>query len=138
MRMNCLYAITILLLLWSESPPATSQAPDIVIAVREGASFRRLNESAALLKNVNTAALEYAACISPDELELFFTRLEPAGLVIYRTTRKTVKDAFEQPERVVAATGFVEAPTLSPDGLSLYYHKRVGDHFVIYRVTRSR
>lgn len=111
---------------------------DIAIAVRDGASFRRLNDSSALLKNVNTDALEYAACISLDELELFFTRLESTGLVIYRTTRKTVKDVFEPPERVAAATGFVEAATLSPDGLSLYYHKKVGDRFVIYRVTRSR
>jgi hypothetical protein len=111
---------------------------DIAIALRDGPGFRRLSNSAQLLKNVNTEALEYAACISTDELELFFTRLEPAGLVIYRTTRKTVKDAFEQPERVVSATGFVEAATLSRDGHSLYYHKKIGNRFVIYRVTRSR
>jgi len=111
---------------------------DIAIAVRDGSGFRRLAESKEILKNVNTEALEYAACISPDELELFFTRLEPSGLVIYRTTRKSVKDVFARPEKVVAAMGFVEAPTLSPDGLSLYYHKKVGDRFFIYRLARAR
>src|SRR5215470_3861503 len=45
----------------------TPDKADIAIAVRDGEGFRRLSGSAELLKNVNTDALEYAACISPDE-----------------------------------------------------------------------
>jgi hypothetical protein len=110
---------------------------DIVVAVRGDAGFRRLSGSAELLKNVNTDALEYAACISPDELELFFTRVGKNGPAIYRATRKSVTKPFDPPERVAAIRGFVEAPTLSPDGLSLYYHMKEGERHVIYRVTRS-
>lgn len=110
---------------------------DIAIAVRGAAGFRRLADSAELLKNVNTDALEYAACISPDELELFFTRVGKNGPAIYRSTRKSVTQPFDLPVRAAAIKGFVEAPALSPDGLSLYYHLKEGERFVIYRVTRS-
>src|SRR5262245_51066407 len=74
---------------------------DIAIAVRDGAGFRRLAGSAELLKNINTDALEYAACISPDELELFFTRVGKNGPVIYRSTLKNVTQPFDEPERIV-------------------------------------
>lgn len=110
---------------------------DIAIAFQSGEGFRRLSNSAELLMNVNTAALEYAACISPDELELFFTRVGKNGPAIYRSTRKNATQPFDPPVRVAAIKGFVEAPTLSPDGLSLYYHLKEGERFVIYRVARS-
>jgi hypothetical protein len=110
---------------------------DIAIAVRGGAGFRRLSESSELLKNVNTDALEYAACVSPDELELFFTRAGKGGPAIYRSTRKNATQPFDQPERVTAIKGFVEAPALSADGRSLYYHLKEDERFVIYRVIRS-
>ena len=110
---------------------------DIAIAVRGDTGFRRLPGSAELLKNVNTEALEYAACVSPDNLELFFTRAENNGPAIYRTTRKSDAQPFDRAARVAAIKGFVEAPTLSPDGRSLYYHLKEGERFVIYRVTRS-
>jgi hypothetical protein len=115
----------------------TPDKADIAIAVRDGAGFRRLSGSAELLKNVNTDALEYAACVSPDELELFFTRAGKGGPAIYRSTRKNATQAFDSPARVAAIKGFVEAPALSPDGRSLYYHLKEGERFVIYRVTRS-
>jgi Tol biopolymer transport system component len=114
----------------------TPDKADIAIAVRGDAGFRRSAGSAELLKNINTDALEYAACISPDELELFFTRVGKNGPVIYRSTRKTVTQPFDPPERVAAIKGFVEAPSLSPDGRSLYYHLKEGERFVIYRVSR--
>ncbi len=113
------------------------ETADIAIAQRYGSGFRRLPNSSDLLKNINTDALEYAACISSDELELFFTRFENNGFSIYRSTRKTVVQPFDLPERLVAIEGFVEAPTLTADGRSLYYHKKEGELFVIYRVTRS-
>ena len=104
---------------------------------RDGSGFRRAPNSAALLKNINTDALEYAACISADELELFFTRFGNSGFAIYRSTRESKVQPFDPPERLAAIEGFVEAPPLTADGLSLYYHKKVGELFVIYRVTRS-
>ena len=115
----------------------TPDKSDIAIAVRDGAGFRHLPESAELLKNVNTGALEYAACVSPDELELFFTRVGRDGPAIYRSTRKNVTQPFDSPVRVAAIRGFVEAPALSADGRYLYYHLKEGERFVIYRVTRS-
>jgi WD40 repeat protein len=114
----------------------TPDKADIAIAVRDGAGFQRLPGSANLLKNINTGALEYAACVSPDELELFFTRVGKDGPAIYRSTRKNVTQPFDPPGRVAAIRGFVEAPALSPDGRSLYYHLKEGERFVIYRVTR--
>jgi hypothetical protein len=110
---------------------------DLAIAVRSGMNFRRLAESAELLKSINTDALEYAACISSDELELFFTRVGKNGPAIYRSVRKKVTQPFDPPERVGAIKGVVEAPALSPDGRSIYYHLKEGKRFVIYRVTRS-
>lgn len=111
---------------------------DIAIAIRDGSGFRRLPQSTELLKNINTDALEYAACISPDELELFFTRSGDIGPAIYHSTRKTTVQPFDLPQRVMAIEGFVEAPTITTDGRSLYYHKKEGELFVIYRVTRTR
>src|SRR5262245_1995324 len=115
----------------------TPDKADIVIAVRGDAGFLRLAGSAELLKNINTDALEYAACVSPDELELFFTRAGKNGPAIYRSTRKNIAQPFDSPVRVAAIKGFVEAPTLSPDGRSLYYHLKEDERFVIYRVIRS-
>ena len=103
-------------------------------------SFRRpgAGHNSRLLKNVNTDALEYAACISTDELELFFTRAGKNGPAIYSSTRMSVTHPFDPPVRVDAIKGFVEAPTLSLDGRSLYYHLREGARFVIYRAARSQ
>jgi len=55
------------------------ETADIDIAVRDGTGFRRLPAARDLLRNVNTAALEYAPAVSGDLLELFFTRLEGSG-----------------------------------------------------------
>jgi WD40-like Beta Propeller Repeat len=115
-------------------------AADIAIADRQGDGFERRTDSASLLQTVNTPALEYAPCISADGLELLFTRYDPtvagSAPAIYRATRGDVNSAFGAPQRVAAATGFVEAPTLSADGHSLYFHKKENHAFVIYRVTR--
>jgi hypothetical protein len=112
------------------------QAADLAIAIRHGARFQRLDQSTELLQHVNTSDLEYAAAVSTDGLELFFTRLRGQQTGIYRTTRPALDAAFEPPARVRAIEGFVEAPTLAPDGRSLYYHKREGSRFGIFRVSR--
>lgn len=119
---------------------ALPKTADIVIAVREGSRFRRLAGSGDLLKNVNTQALEYAPAMSTDLLELFFTRFDHAGgwrsPVIYRAARASVTEPFGAPQRVAAASGFVEAATLSGDGRTLYFHRRDEKRYVIYRTSR--
>lgn len=113
------------------------RSADIAVAVREGSVFRRHPASAAFMKNVNSGALEYAPAISADLLELFFTRAAGREIAIYRSARASRDEPFGVPQRVVAITGFVEAPSLSGDGRSLYYHRRDGDRYVIYRVARN-
>lgn len=119
---------------------ALPKTADIVIAVRQGLAFQRLAASAAIMKHINSEALEYAPAISADLLELFFTRFDAASRArapeIYRAVRSSVAEPFGLPQRVAAASGFVEAPTLSGDGRVLYFHRRDGDRYVIYRTTR--
>ncbi len=121
------------------SPNPKSAA--LVVARRNGAGFERLPNSADILRNVNTGALQYAACVSRDGLELFFTRLDTSGpapsFATYRTARTRPDAPFGVPRRVAAITGFAEAPTLSPDERSLYYHKLDGGRFGIWRVRRQ-
>lgn len=117
------------------------ETADIDIAVRDGAGFRRLPGARDLLRNVNTAALEYAPAVSGDLLELFFTRLEGSArsprTAILRAVRPDAGAPFGAPQRLASITGFVEAPALSGDGRSLYYHRLDGGRFVILRVARS-
>lgn len=115
------------------------QTADIVIAQRRGAAFERLADSDAILRNVNTDALEYAPCISSDGLTLFFTRAAKGmagGVAVYLAQRESVGAAFTKPQRLVAIEGFVEGPALSPDEKSVYYHRKDGNRFNIYRVSR--
>lgn len=101
--------------------------------------FLLLSDTDAILRNVNTPDLEYAPSISPDGLELFFTRLRLKDLhtSILRARRRTVNEPFGTPEVLAPVTGFVEAPTLSSDGKTLYYHKKDGPQFALYKVTRD-
>lgn len=110
---------------------------DLTIAERQGMRFRRSERSGEILRNINSAALEYAASISSNGLELFFTRIQNNQPAIYRSTRPNVDAPFELPARITAIDGFAEAPSLSPDERSLYYHKREGRQFIIARVTRK-
>ena len=117
------------------SVPASSE---MLIARRSENGFMRDLQSREILRTINSAGrLNYAACTSADELEMFFTRLkgkEPAILIASRTS--TAKP-FGAAEPILGISGFVEAPTISPDGRSLYFHRRNPDGvFSIYRVTR--
>jgi hypothetical protein len=124
---------------WFDGNPQPKTA-DIVIAVRDGARFRRLADNDRLLARINTAALEYAPALSSDLLELLFTRLDFRGggqtPVILRAVRKGAREPFGAPERIAAIGGFVEAPTLSTDGRLLYFHKLEGGRFVLYMSRR--
>ena len=116
---------------------AVPRSSDIVMALREGDGFRRSTESAALLREINTAGLEYAPAVSEDLLELFFTRVDQgAPPAIYRSTRASAALPFGPPVRLAAIDGFAEAPALSPDGRSVYFHKLDRGRFAIYRVRR--
>ncbi len=100
-----------------------------------------------IMRNVNTPDMEYAASISADGLELFFTRLPLADLKrgvlhswIMRATRSNLNEPFGRPQ-IIAAIGqndFVEGPAIDPTGTELYYHKKVGKKFQLYKVSRAQ
>ncbi len=120
----------------SQFGPTGPLTADLVIAERTGASFSRVSNSAAVMKQINTKALEYGTAIAKSGLEIFFTRVTENTPTIYTATRSNTSEPFGAPKRFRAISGFVEGPTLSPDEKSLYYHKKDNDKFVIYRVTR--
>jgi Tol biopolymer transport system component len=109
---------------------------------KSGSGFMPDPNSATILKAVNKAAtLNYAASISPDGLELFFTAASPAvgqAPAIYRATRTSSTKAFGHVEKISAITGFAEAPAISSDGSTLYFHKLIGSEYKIEDVTRER
>ncbi len=108
---------------------------DLAVAHQSGDMFKK--ETGTVFEAINTSDLEYAAAISKDELELFFTRFSQGGLAIYRATRPTANQPFGSVQPVSAAVGHVEAPTLSPDERLLYYHRKGTDgRFRIYSVSR--
>lgn len=118
------------------------QTADLVIAERQGDTFVRLPYSANLLVHINTEALEYAAALSTDERELFFTRVSvesghPTPPQIYRAYRQSAAEPFFCPERISGLGEYVEAAAFSPDEAALYYHRLENQQFVIYRVARS-
>ena len=82
------------------------------------------------------SSFSFAASISSDQLELYFTRFDQGEPAIYRSVRNHQQQPWSSPQRVRTVTGFVEAPALSPDGRGLYYHARRGSRFIIERVTR--
>lgn len=106
-------------------------------------SFEVLPDSAELMKNVNTANLEYAPCTSADRTELYFSRWVREGpdagkFFVLVARRASTTAPWSLPSRISAIQGdLVEAPTLSGDGRSLYYHQRVGEEHRIFRVTRA-
>lgn len=111
---------------------------DLEVAIGSGARFTRSRELSATLANVNTDdALEYAAALSTDGRELFFTRLTGNRAAIYRAVRAEGPAApFGPPGRLAAIDGFAEAPALSATGEYLYYHRRAPEGFRICRVRR--
>ncbi len=118
------------------------QTADFFIAERQGDEFVRLPSSADLLIHINSDALKYAAAVSTDERELFFTRIDSESAnvelpQIYRAYRENVDEPFGCPARVNTMGEFVEAATFSSDEQSLYYHRLENQRFVTYRVVRS-
>ncbi len=113
-------------------------ASDLLVASRVGEGFDLDPRSDTLMRNINTAALEYAPAISTDRLELFFTRASsPAGLRLMVARRPAPDAPFEQPCVLSEFSGFIEAPSPSLDGKHLYFHKKDGTLFRIYRAERN-
>ncbi len=128
---------------WGNFRSGSVSEAEIVLYQRSGTGFVMNPASAHLLHAVNsTGTLDYAAVVSADGLELFFTRATPAAgaqgaPAIYRAARARTSKPFGHVKRVGAITGFAEAPSLSEDGSTLYYHAQVGGLFRIFDVTRS-
>lgn len=118
---------------FEDNAPATA---NLVIARRTGGGFTRAANSDEILRAVNTEALEYAAAISTDGLELFFNRVGSDGPAIYRASRLNRNKPFGSPQRVAAMNGFVEGPTFGLDDRAVYFHKRENGQFVLYRADR--
>ena len=94
-----------------------------------------------IIASVNSSQLEYAASISSDDLELYFTRLPElnfnADVGIYVAKRDSVSEPFGVPERITAVgTGFLEAPAINDEGNLFYFHKFNDKKFDIYVVER--
>ncbi|TWU62607.1 hypothetical protein V7x_43420 [Crateriforma conspicua] len=123
----------------SGNPP---KASNFVIARRNSmGEFERDKDGDRVLAKVNTLALEYAACISKDELELIFTRAgNKSGKLtaprLWLAARKSVKEPYGEPQLISVADGFVEGGTYTPDEKAVYYHRKDGERFVIYRIDR--
>ncbi len=120
----------------------TPQTADLVIARKTSTGFERLPNSATLLQNLNTEALEYAAGISANELELYFTRVATpltatSVPVVMVATRPGPAAAFGQPMAVASITGFAEAPTVAPDQKTIYFHRKDNGVFGLY-LTRKK
>jgi len=113
----------------------------LYIARKEGDRFKLVNDSSEILDSFNTDNLEYAASISADEKEIYFTRAKHKGLKtefeILRANRDDRNKKFSNPEILTVFKGFFEAPTLSPDGRLIYYHKKADGKFHIYVVEKS-
>lgn len=117
--------------------PPTSASLTIFDKVGDG--FVPDPQSTRILRAVNMAGtLTYAASVSTNGLNLFFTRANPAGgdPAIYRAVRRRVGQPFGDVQPVEAITGFAEAPAISSDGTTLYYHELVGSTYQIWTVQR--
>jgi hypothetical protein len=120
------------------SPPKESY---FFVAHKVGNKFKINKKSDVIFKQINSDDLEYAAAISDDELELFFTRLSPENgfrYTTYRTTRPNKTSAFAKPTKIEAITGISEAIAITSDGKLAYFHKKVGKHFRLFVLERTK
>ena len=102
-------------------------------------------EAINIMKNINTSDLEYAASISADGLEIFFTRFAIGDLkrgnirsMIMCSTRSDISKPFGIPSviKAIGTSDFVEGPAISGNERELYYHKREGNKNRLFKVTR--
>ncbi len=121
---------------------------DILFAEKDANGNFVFNEAVAtnIMQNINTTEnLEYAACISEDELEFYFTRTLISSITnltpdsqIMRAVRSSRSDIFGVPQAVEGIanhTSFVEGPTIYGD--TLYYHQFDNGVAKLYKVTKQ-
>jgi len=115
---------------------------DLAIAQGSDSLFTRMSNSSEILKNINTGDLEFAACISTNQLELYFTRIilpitASSAPQIFVSTRENINQPFKNPQKLESLGTFVEAATIAPDQRTLYYHRKEGDKFALYMIRRK-
>ena len=115
---------------------------DLAIAQGSDSSFTRTSNSSEILKNINTGDLEFAACISTNQLELYFTRISlpvtaTSAPQIFVSTRDNIDQPFKKPQKLESLGVFVEAATIAPDQRTLYYHRKENDKFDIYMIRKK-
>lgn len=101
--------------------------------------FKTNEDSEMIFSEINTDNLEYAASISTDELDLFFTRADinnGPSFATYYASRPNKSAPFGKPTKINAIAGFSEAPAITNDGQLLYYHKQDAGRFYIYVLER--
>lgn len=114
------------------------------IAKKENAvTFNTEPNSASILQNINqTKYINYAPCISSDNLELYLTRYVKGTITsatvfeICVAVRSNSISEFSIPKVLFSETisNLIEAPTLSIDKNIIYYHQKTADsHKVIMR-----
>lgn len=122
------------------------RSADILLARRTAdGAFDQITGEAELFDRINTDSLEFAPAVTEDELTLYFTRVDEAalrdgvdaGFGIFVATRVAREDPFEEPRRIEAIRGYVEAPTVAPGDCAILFHKRVDGTFVIQRAERK-
>lgn len=106
----------------------------IGIARKETAlSFTKIENSESILQNINNSEfINYAPCISSDNLELYFTRYLKGHITtgtifeICVSVRSDSLSQFSIPKVIFseAISNIIEAPTLSADKKIIYYHKK--------------
>jgi hypothetical protein len=106
-------------------------------------TFQKVLNSESILKNVNdTNYINYAPCISSDNLELYFTRYSKGTITtttlfeICVAVRNSNTDIFSVPMVLFSEPwiDLIEAPTLTADKNIIYYHKKIfGTHKIIMR-----
>lgn len=115
----------------------------IGVAVRGGDGFTVSPDSASLMAEVNTGALEYAATTSTNSLELYFSRATLSSgeyrFGIFVSTRDVASSPWGKPKELELLTGeVVEAPSLSKDGSSLFFHQKVDGKFQLFLAERKK
>lgn len=128
-------------------PNQVISASDILFAQKIGNVFVYDEAiTSSIMQNINTSEnLEYAACISEDELEFYFTRTDTSTITdstpdsqIMRALRTNTSEAFGIPQPVDGIPNhnkFVEAPTIYGD--TLYYHQFDSGVAKLYKVTKQ-
>lgn len=116
---------------------------DIGIANKNAGEFIVDAASEDLFEQINTNNLEYAAAISTNQLELYFTRASGNSFLgfdfeILVATRDSLSQAWRTPVVIEAIQGEVtEGPSITADGILLYYHQKVDGIFQIFVVRRQ-